>query len=843
MGCKTPIKMRSVTNRKNNTFDSSESRVNINMVNYARDVMNNAVVSELASNVSKSSNDCNTYWEYVLELTEKLDNKESKSHTQLHHILEYEIIPKLNKANLKAVKKRILESNDKYLDCDFIIDIIDDNIVMDRIITNHKALSKRFDFDKISKNAVRSKQVNDGIEEMCDLIDTYDTTLQAKFNIALENITYAMSTAGYTESVVEEITDYFLCRTPVIPDSIYETMQNLVKNSRIISDIDKNNMKYFTEAKHTTYSDSITLIASRCSDKESSELIMSTLNIKTEKEASSYIKKAMKLAETSKDKDYLIDSIFAIPLLGKVSKSFVLYQYRISKDKMNVHKKLDKDTVKKIDEILDDEDSLMIESSILINDEDEVVIEAPYAGNFENTALLESETFGESEDIRDILHDFKSEQKKSIGRFKYYMGKIYRKSPESIIDETPNILSTIRLAFIIAPTLAVPIIGPVISLVMIFIDRILSMKINEKQCNELIKKLEAERKKVNSDIEKKPERKEELEKYGKCIDACVKKVDGYRSAKITTEPIEGRDDTSDDDFDFNLDFELESAIVTLEALNTIMEATQNDLCDRLCNTISDNADLNTKDIMDLITAVSKCNRSINFEQVANAVRSIKSNNRPLSESSSIEFVLCDAEMQVPNNNIESIVAEAYYIEQLEGVLNEGFNMNKLKLLMQAAKGKAKDFSTKEKAFWRNLDIMASGFMRSVEKAMTSDRREGVIKGSLIPSFSKCIKSAIAIGGISFINPVLGIIATMGMIGVSKALNHKERQLIYDEINTELKVVEKEIEMANNDGDMKKYRCLLQYQKRLERERQRIKYGIKVHGRNTPIYDIKRKEDY
>ena len=58
-------------------------------------------------------------------------------------------------------------------------------------------------------------------------------------------------------------------------------------------------------------------------------------------------------------------------------------------------------------------------------------------------------------------------------------------------------------------------------------------------------------------------------------------------------------------------------------------------------------------------------------------------------------------------------------------------------------------------------------------------------------------------------------------------------MIYDEIDTELKVVEKELQLAENDGNMKKYRFLLQYQKKLARERQRIKYGLKVHGRDIP----------
>ena len=135
--------------------------------------------------------------------------------------------------------------------------------------------------------------------------------------------------------------------------------------------------------------------------------------------------------------------------------------------------------------------------------------------------------------------------------------------------------------------------------------------------------------------------------------------------------------------------------------------------------------------------------------------------------------------------------------------------------------------------WQSLDANMSGFMRAVEKSLTSNRREAIIKGSIIPSFSKCLKTAIVVGGVAFVNPIAGLITAMGMFGASKYLNRRERQLIYDEIDTELKVVEKELQLAENDGNMKKYRFLLQYQKKLARERQRIKYGLKVHGRDIP----------
>ena len=82
-------------------------------------------------------------------------------------------------------------------------------------------------------------------------------------------------------------------------------------------------------------------------------------------------------------------------------------------------------------------------------------------------------------------------------------------------------------------------------------------------------------------------------------------------------------------------------------------------------------------------------------------------------------------------------------------------------------------------------------------------------------------------------PMLGVITAIGIFASSKFLNGREKQLIYDEIDTELKVLEKEINMAEQDGDMNKYRFLLQYQKKLTREKSRIKYGATLKGMAIP----------
>lgn len=160
-------------------------------------------------------------------------------------------------------------------------------------------------------------------------------------------------------------------------------------------------------------------------------------------------------------------------------------------------------------------------------------------------------------------------------------------------------------------------------------------------------------------------------------------------------------------------------------------------------------------------------------------------------------------------------------------LLKGVNLNGVRLAMEGLRKKFKDGSSKEKEVSRNLDYTVDNFVRSVQKAMTNDRREAIITGSVIPSFSKTLKIALGVSALGVVNPYLAMIAVVGGLANSKRLNQKEKNLLMDEIEIELKIVEKEISMAENDGDTKRLRTLMQYQKKLQRENQRIKYNMKV----------------
>lgn len=156
-------------------------------------------------------------------------------------------------------------------------------------------------------------------------------------------------------------------------------------------------------------------------------------------------------------------------------------------------------------------------------------------------------------------------------------------------------------------------------------------------------------------------------------------------------------------------------------------------------------------------------------------------------------------------------------------------LNNIKIYLQGLKGKMKGMNQKEKEMSRNLDANFNNLAKSIKNAFISDRREAIIKGSVIPSFSKAIKTCITLAGLGIVtqNPIVPIVAALGGLAVSKKLTKRERILLLDEIETELDVVEKEIAIADSKNQIKKYRALLQYKKNLQRQYQRIKYNVRV----------------
>ena len=164
-----------------------------------------------------------------------------------------------------------------------------------------------------------------------------------------------------------------------------------------------------------------------------------------------------------------------------------------------------------------------------------------------------------------------------------------------------------------------------------------------------------------------------------------------------------------------------------------------------------------------------------------------------------------------------------------------------KLGAQAAKRGVKDLDAKQQKASKDLDDMVSSLHRKIEQAAVTKNREQIIKGSILPSASKIIKTAIGLGGAYMINPALAAIGALSMVFMSKNATKKERALILDEIDIELRVVERKIARAESDDDDDTLRDLYKIQNKLLREKQRLKYRMNVYYHQKPTAGASSKE--
>ena len=755
----------------------------------------------------------------ILEKLQTISESSARDFTRcvFSNVLEGLTGPALGKINLSEYNisdeaKNLLTEGLKYTS------------VCQRILTNQEILSKRFNIDKIAReNIYRPEKA---ISELCSLIDTYEIPPHYKMNIAMENVAYTLYKNGVTideSSMLDLIVEYFMNRDMVIPDEQYGNYKKVLEENYVFSEV----LPSTTIAKEVLnnsgnyYSSTMNKVFSESEDSYiRTELLQEANNITTEADASSFIDNISAYMDTNDlsddDKQRLGYGINNISKYSPVSSDFV---------KIKSREVFDKDTCDKIsccDCIVPSHQS--IEEKDLFSN---IFDKSSYLNTFN-----EADGVASSEDIKSLISKFKAEQDKSPNKVKQFLTKLHTKSPESIIDGLPDIMKVARIGIVVALATITPI-GPIIAAVTALVSWLLSKKINEKEATRLLNTIRSEKTKTKNKIDKtsNDKKKKELEEYLSNLTACEKKVEDY------LESLDGEDrsDSSDDlDDDLDIDFECTIANVSnlLTMTNEVMEF------DAAKLSIFDNIEEAAKmGILNDITSLV-AESSVSIKDYTNLLNDTYNNSKDVRVRTAIMSSLNTIKEGMDLSPCRSIIAANVANKALEEasyeLIQEKVNLNTIKLQLQNAKSKLKNLSTKEKSMWQAVDAQSSGLVKSIEKAMTSDRREAIIKGSIIPSFSKCIKGAIVLAGVGiFFGPLPAIITAVGGLAVSSFLNNREKKLLYDEIDTELKVVEKQAELAQNDGDMNQYRFLLNYQKKLTREAQRIKYGLRVKGRDIP----------
>ncbi len=481
----------------------------------------------------------------------------------------------------------------------------------------------------------------------------------------------------------------------------------------------------------------------------------------------------------------------------------------------------------------------------------------------------------ESTEFSKIFNQFKKEElakdNKPENKLHLLIAKLYSRNVDSIVENTPDLLKWLRSFFIVG-SCAIPIIGPVIMAVGYIADRFISLHMNLEETKKMVtcfnNEIKSAKTKLDSSVD--VEEKEKLKKYIKSLEDAKEKIYTYQmdlvddidiADEYDSDNLSVSNDNSFDDFGMDFDFDFEDDIdFTISEMANIVEGItkfheslyfsedfmyslpsklDNSIIIELAEAVSYYPTIffkeSFKEGLEHELLLARKDMSIGAFERYNRVTTIESAIRAIDKHDAIELEKVST-VYTANKNISAIYEIYNVIDILNNlskdksrsfVLEASFG-NTLKLASMKLRNMFNKMSDKEKSVSKSVDINLNNLTKSVERSLTNDNREAVIKGSILPSASKILKLGIMNAGLVALgHPVAAVIATLGYLGCSAKYKSKERQMLIDEIEIEIKMCDKYISIAEQKNDMKALKQLLITKRDLERQLQRIKYKMRV----------------
>ena len=462
------------------------------------------------------------------------------------------------------------------------------------------------------------------------------------------------------------------------------------------------------------------------------------------------------------------------------------------------------------------------------------------------------------DEVKKIINNYKLQKEMKPEDLRGIISKIYTKSADNIIDDMPSILSWIRFAFVLSTFQ----INAVVGIISVIVDQFIKLHLSRKETSRMITSFENERKAVLSKLKKTKDKEiiSRLKEYDNKLEYGLKKLKEYSNNLLSDKEKEELDSK-------DLDFDLETANVA-SMLSYISESydnlyTHSDISNIIESTLKNHLkDLSLDDI-DLFTefytifpeSIDKNKLlecfTMEIDRAKDELFGYDKWDRYNCIKENMQTIINTTPSKINIDNIsfeESVLKLNAMTKMINtckdinefGVINESITSS-LKLAMNKLKKAAVKLSDKEKSMSRTIDASLNTLARSMERAVRNDNREAIIRGSVIPSASKIIKGAIVTGAIAFVNPAVAAIGALGALATSKKMKYKERQLILDEIEIELKMCERYLRQAEDNNDLEAQKQILTTQRSLERQKQRIKYKMTVYY-NQNVPDIKKDDD-
>ena len=743
-----------------------------------------------------------TYYGDAINLLETLfvDNKygllESTTQSIIHNM-----IPKLRPNDIKKFISKVESSNIGDINKDRLLEAAKEYKSIDRILDNHKKLSKRFELSD------KKKSIKEQCISICELVDTYKISPFIKMNIALEEMMLLeyqnTGSINNRSSIVENTLDYFLLRKENTKDDI-QSYKRALNESRVVTVESLNNVKWFLqeESKNDFLSDYL---------EESYKTKIHNWKIDPNKNINSLIHLFRENLNNLSAMNNIIDVMNEYTEINNIDQVSIKDIFDHNEKDYNI---TEANNIINFINNHSDIDSIENVYSRLVSLKEANETEQMYAdGDPEDPVTFSSDDF-DTFKMQNLIVDAQTTAE--------FLDKMKSNLKENMIYEVNdnNEISHITLENFIN-----------------YIDEngYITIKIKSyKNKND-----------INHSL---------IESCIKCINNilynrdskayCVFENNQYHiylrskyQIDLTESEMLNKEFSFDEEYLFNHIFDCEQKVLNLKENYDILDKR---LYNRsyAANISLEESNLlfemvSDKDFMDQFIELCKEEANPDYDKMGK----------------NIEFINPSYCINERFELLKKLTRVDHIDETGQIILTEAFDLNTLRLAWQAFKAKAKKFSAKEQEASRDMDAAFNNLLRGLKQTFTVDHREQIIKGQVTPSLSRMLKIILSIGAAgtvigktAAVSAALGpmsalyvsAIIAVGAYAVSKRAEQKEKAMILDEIDIELKVLDREIDKAQSSGSAKKYRALLTIQKNLQRERQRIHYGLASKGKRIPM---------
>ena len=457
--------------------------------------------------------------------------------------------------------------------------------------------------------------------------------------------------------------------------------------------------------------------------------------------------------------------------------------------------------------------------------------------------------------IKDKIKKFKLKPKKDISDLKDLIRGVLMNHSQEAIDETPNILGMIFVFFVLAGTFAISVVAGAITLMtMIFVG----IKWSEDECDKQIKHYKDHIKKVKNRIAKaKSEKeKERLNEYLSSLEKNLEKLEDYRDnlkSDIQKQREEEEENKKSEESSSSDDFSLESVKNIADDLFVLEKAIENitknkidisTIQEKINNINNANIDaitefsiknpdlIHPEELSEILTEQREdtlklvdVNKYVRSTILSENITKLNNFKYDISEKCSIQSALHEMANTIITRDI--IEESLLYTKESQTPLLELSFTNTINMAIERVKKAATDLSDKEKIMSKTVDQSLENFGRGITDVYKTENREAIIRGNVLPPASRIIKMAIITGLAFLVHPALAVISVLGHVAMAKETRAKERSIILDELDVELDMCNRYIKQAEDKNDLKAVRQCLMIKKKLEAQRNRLRYKMEV----------------